>query len=161
MKVAMPLKIKNRQEVFTHKLDGVFRHFPIGTMRDIAETYANMCDEIIACTSPIASYAAEHIRKNMGIEQVRLDRLKEPYLSQPIIAIQWEDDKKVTIIDGNHRYLKLHDAGKKTIRCYVFKQAAWEQLLIPLSDSDERLQGNSGVIEQEQQMEAEYANQPG
>lgn len=154
MKVSMPIEYP--QETFTHKDDdGVFRTFLCGTMKRVAAQYGARCPDIMPVTLPIEAGAVEHIRKNMGIEQNRLDRLVSPYLHTPLIGILWPPDNKITtIIDGNHRIVKLHDTGENSIRMYVFRHPFWEKFLLPIPDdkAEQRLTLPSGVIEFENRL---------
>lgn len=148
MKIEIPMELNQKEEIFTHKDDdGTIRHFPSGAMNRIALEYAGKTDQISCVVIPLCDKVADHIRKNMGIEQSRIDRLVPPYIDMPIIGILWEDDKSLTIIDGNHRYLKLIEMGRKEIRVFAFKQELWEQMLLPLAIGEDALHRPSGVIE--------------
>lgn len=153
MMITLPgRKLGDKEQVFTHKDDdGKLRTFPTQYMNEIAQEYGGHCDDIIMAELPVYKHVADHIRAKMGIEQPRLDRLVSPWLEKPLIGIFWQDNKTMTIVDGNHRMVKLYETGAKTMRVYIFKYPFWEQLLLPLSEETQLgvLSNNSGIIEHE------------
>ncbi len=151
MKVAF--EIQNRQQVFTHKDDdGAMRTFLVGTMNEFASKYGHVCEDVIGAMVPITSNVIFHIKERMGIEQARLDRLCSPHLEQPLIGILWPPDNKVmTIVDGNHRAIRLWEKGEQTMKIWCFKYPFWEQFLLKREVSEEVLTGYSGIIEHELQ----------
>lgn len=124
------------EEVFTHKDDdGEIRHFPVRQMFKLAIEMIGKTPEIIAANFPLMPDVGKHIKKNMGIEKDRVRRLKEPYLSKPMIGVLWGDNPTdpVTIIDGNHRYIRLLKEGRVSADIFIFKKSLWQQMLIPLN----------------------------
>lgn len=146
------IELSPREECFTHKdEDGTFRSFPIDSMFAFATRYARMLPEISAICAPLPpQQTLDFIRKNMGIEQERLDRLVSPYLERPLVAIRWKCGN-LTVIDGNHRLLKLHEMGIPEYRVYVFEYPFWEQFLINLSADENTLKKPSGMLERDRQ----------
>lgn len=144
-----------RGEVFTHRDDdGVYRHFPAKAMFDFAEKHHKELPLVICRrTVEIGEKGYIHIKTNMGIEQARLDRLCEPYLSQPIVGIQWGDlEPGFTVIDGNHRTVKLWEAGIKKVELYLFRRVLWEEMLIDIDPRiyvEKLLGGDSGILKYE------------
>ena len=131
-RVEIKIDLKNpAEEIFTHELDGVLRHFPIRAMRQMAEQYGGKVREIIATQANVVKKTARHIKENMGIEKWRLKRLCEPYLDEPIIMVRWESGEH-TIIDGNHRYVKYHWLNRAFIKAYIFLPEAWKPFLLDL-----------------------------
>jgi hypothetical protein len=140
------------QQVFTHRDDeNVFRHFPVDTMFSVAIGLAEAGKSGVRCVKgPLEPETAAYMRTNQGIEQERIDRLCPPYLDAPLLAIDWGDKEGVTIIDGNHRYVKKSERGDKYIDVIIFDRFLWEQFLCPLPDDPNYLTKYSGVIEREQ-----------
>lgn len=162
--IAARLKIWNRQECFTHieGETGKSRTFLIGTMKEFIKDYP-ACKEIIHATVPIDRKIADYLRTNAGIEQPRLDRLVDPYLSEPIIGILWKNGE-TTVIDGNHRIVKMVEAGRSEIDCHLFRYPFWEHFITPDDVSqrlvaDGALTGDSNVIAYEQGADLPFGGQ--
>lgn len=152
---ALGIEVKNPQEVFTHlDNEGVPRTFLCETMRLFCETYA--CSEIKRVRIPLTKELADYMRSNHGVEQDRIDRLVDPYLSRPVIAISWADVEplEVTIIDGAHRVVKNFEAGLTELNCFVFLPDFWENFMLSEDVSRQLIDEGflnrvSGVIENE------------
>lgn len=115
-------------EIFTHVDEDAaqtVRHFNATKMRDFART----SQEVKRHNVVLEKDQVEFIRRNRGIEQPRLDRLIEPYLSQPIIFIEFEPGLHLTI-DGHHRIVRNFDDGKETLLGYEFPYGLWQQFLV-------------------------------
>lgn len=142
----------SKSECFTHiDDDGTYRHFPVEVMYKIGQQWGGKCRQIELCPIPITPKQAEWIRRKAGIEQDRLARLISPYLERPMIGIMWPEGT-LTLIDGNHRYIKLHEAGVTEAPCYIFMYPAWESLLIELpNDRELTVDKRSGLIERERE----------
>ena len=134
------IPVKDPQEIFTHLENdtGIARTFLIETMTQFARE--NLGDPLfglvlVGTDIPLKLEVAAYLRSNQGIEQNRIDRLKNPYLRQPIIAISWGQDEngtdEITVIDGNHRYVKRAERGDKTIPCIIFRRQLWEIFWLP------------------------------
>lgn len=61
----------------------------------------------------------EFIRERRGVEQHKIDRLCEPYLSMPCLGF-WMPDGSCLTVDGHHRIVKNFEAGEKTYKIVVF-----------------------------------------
>lgn len=151
---SITVDIQQFDQFFTHKDDdGTLRHFAVDAMYRFAEKLAGICPDIICATVTMKSFPIDFIRREMGIEQPRLDRLIEPYLSKPMVAIQWDPcegwpNGTMTLVDGNHRVVRLSELGAQTVRVFMFKQALWEQFLIDILNYDEAaLKQDSRVLE--------------
>jgi hypothetical protein len=151
MKVEFEVKIP--QQIFTHlDNDGVARTFLVETMQEFYKKYPN-CSELIFAMAPVDQKLSDYLRARQGIEQPRVDRLVEPWLSEPVIGILWEDGE-TTIIDGNHRIVKSVEVGRSHVRAVLFKHPFWEQFLLP-EDITKRaieagcLTNDSNIIEKE------------
>lgn len=147
MKVEAKIKFHSRQECFTHKDDnGTVRTFPIQTMREFVNDYPS-CADLIHTRIPIDPKTVQFIKEKMGIEQDRLDRLVDPYLHQPAIGILWECGRITTIIDGNHRMVKLHELGETKIRIHLFQRPLWEHFILPVDVGADVFTRRSNMIE--------------
>lgn len=120
MKIKMT--VRDNQELFTHRdgNNGRERTFLVGTMQDFVAKYPG-CDQIVPSLVDITADTVYYIRSHMGIEQERIDRLAEPWLSMPGLAIIWPQNGEVTMVDGNHRAVRLFESGVFKIQCYAFK----------------------------------------
>ena len=136
--------IIERGECFTHKdNDGTYRTFLIEPMRAWAKK------TIKPIVFPFPQYLYDHIMQDMGIEEDRVKRLREPFLSEPLVSIQWPDET-LTIVDGNHRAVKLFRQKNLTLCSYVIPYPVWEQFLaVSVQDPEELLHRRSGMIEHE------------
>lgn len=150
--IEMEFGLPGDAEVFTHHdgATGVVMTFLSGFMFRFAEANHEHTECIKLLTLNIDPGHVENTLRNKGIEQERLDRLIEPYLSRPCVGCMWDNKGGVNIIDGHHRIVKLHQAAVKTFRAYVFHPLMWKQFLIELPDAKERLTLPSRVIEYEQ-----------
>lgn len=59
------------------------------------------------------------IREKRGVEQHKIDRLCEPYLSMPCLGF-WMPDGSCLTVDGHHRIVKNFENGEKTYKIVVF-----------------------------------------
>ena len=122
------VECSERDEIFTHQdpETGEIRRFNSTKMYHYAAARAG----VVECLELLldAKYA-EFIRRNRGIESWKLARLKEPYLSRPIIMVELPNGHQLTV-DGHHRWVRKHDLGHKVIRTYWFHAGQWEQFLI-------------------------------
>ena len=86
------IDVKPRQEIFTHldKGSGVARTFLIETMMQFCLEYGHFDvfkGMLIPPRQPLERKVAQYLRTNQGIEQERIDRLKEPFISIPSIRL--------------------------------------------------------------------------
>lgn len=141
------LKIENAQECFTH-YDGdndIYRTFMIGTMNHFVADYP-FSPMLVRKQIEITPEIVDYTRKQCGIEQARVDRMKEPYLSKPIIAILWPDKPSdgVTVVDGNHRIVRLWDMGVRKVNTVIFHPDLWKHLILP-PDAQKRFLAHEGL----------------
>lgn len=157
VKTEAKIILHDKQEIFTHyDDDGIVRVFLVGTMKTFIDDYPH-CADVTHIHAPIMDHHTAHIKTNGGIEPERLERLVDPYLSEPCIGIRWNDkDKSILIVDGNHRILKLHEQGKTSFRLHVVDHPLWENFLMPeemhegyLEKHPNPLTDPSGVLEHE------------
>lgn len=149
------LSIK-QQEMFTHSDDGTLRMFYVGEMNRFITEYPR-CTELLFYKMKIEKRVVKHINDNMGIEKKRLRRLKAPYLSAPCIGILWEGSNTMTIVDGNHRIVKLDKQNKSFVNVVVFKYPFWENFLLPddivqaMAKKEDLINRDSRLIEWERE----------
>jgi len=152
------LKYPEPCEMFTHlDTDGVLRMFFVGTMRLFAEDYPK-CPGIKFIRAPIDERLIQHLEKKAGIEDERIARLTEPYISRPAIGIMWPDDT-TTIVDGNHRAVALWRKGVREFPMVIFACGFWKHFT--LTDEEQAraielkpdpLNTYSGIIEVEKKL---------
>lgn len=119
-------------EIFTHidPHDGEVRHFNATVMARIA-------DEGLKCGAAQLVNAAfdddymEFCKTGAGLEQWKLDRLVEPYLSMPIIGIKMYDGS-VLMVDGHHRMMKHWLAGARTYKIVIFRYEVLDHFLVEM-----------------------------
>lgn len=124
--------------------------FAVCLMNQFIEKEGDSCHLIKLKTQPIEPPHVENTRRNKGIEQDRLDRLVEPYLSKPCIGALWTPEGGINIVDGHHRIIKRHDMGLKTFDVWIFHPLIWRQFLLDMPGAKDRMSGPSGMIEHEQ-----------
>lgn len=161
--IILGIEVKDPQEIFTHleKDTNIARTFLVETMLEFALRYAGdpLFDQLLVCARvPLKREVAAYLRTNQGIEEDRLARLRDPYLDAPIMAISWgleEGADNITVIDGNHRYVKKAERGDESINVFIFRQDLWEQFILPRHLSEKLVNEGfldrvSGMIEREQ-----------
>jgi hypothetical protein len=158
------MKIPDVQQTYTHQdTDGTMRMFMVGSMQLFIEDYPD-CKLFKKITADITPDFVVWAREKQGIEQARLDRLCEPYISKPCIGILW-DDGSLHVVDGNHRMVRLFELGRKTTEIYVFAPQLWPSFVLPKEEMEavlrntmrDPLKGYSGIIEAEEKY-AGYAS---
>lgn len=124
-------QLKGRQEIFSFEdyTTGEKMIFAATAMNQFAEQYAGQVDTIQTLSIRIDPEHVDIIKTRRGIEQPRLDRMTPEYRDKPIIGAFAQDGSFITV-DGNHRFIKRHEAGFKNIRAYCFKYPFWRQFLI-------------------------------
>lgn len=159
----VPLEVFPGDQIFTHTDDdGVKRTFFTSAMQRVAAKYGGRCEQIIAGIMPMNDETVHRIKTQIGVEQARVDRLVEPYLSMPVIGIQWPGKlvggkSVVTIVDGNHRIVKLAQLGRPHYNCFVFTHPFWEEFL---SARVHEIGPHSGIIEAERKFGCGIASSP-
>lgn len=140
------MEIKLPQETFTHYNgdENTWITFLVETMKEFAEKYSDSND-VVKMNIPINKELAVYNRKNRGIEQDRIDRLKTPYLFKPVIAVEMpqyssSSEMEVMVVDGNHRITKLAEIGRRKIPTYLFKYPFWRNFILPEDAQQEMLE---------------------
>ena len=113
------------EEIFEWVLNGDHKFFNITRLR--AYLAENPVAELV--TADVTAQQAEFIIKNRGIEKRKLDRLRKPWLSQPILALLMADGTTL-IVDGHHRYVKLHMEGRTILEALIVPYEIGERFLV-------------------------------
>lgn len=114
-------------EIFTH-VDpdtGQVRHFNATAMY----VYATVAGHIEKLTLPLNDQIVEFVKRERGIEQPRVKRLKEPYLSRPIVAVHMADGSTLTV-DGHHRIVRRWADGLTEVDAYCYQVGEWDDFLV-------------------------------
>lgn len=163
MNSILGIAVKNPQQIFTHLENDTnkSRTFLVDTMMEFAIKHGAdpiFSELLIPTTIPLELEVAQYLRTNQGIEEDRLRRLVNPYLQRPGIAISWGKDEAgadiITLVDGNHRYVKKAERGDQYINVFIFRQELWEQFILPEFMSDRLVREGflhrvSNIIERE------------
>lgn len=123
-------------EVFTHITPaGTVRHFSIDKLKELIVAlvarygYAN-----VIRSAMIPEDQVTFIRQHRGIEQEKLDRLCEPWLSQPVILCEIPDengvDRHLVTVDGHHRIVRCFDDGRKSVAAALLPEVVWSLALV-------------------------------
>jgi hypothetical protein len=85
--------------------------------------------EVECIEIPIEAGRFQKMRQRGLIQESRLNRLCEPYLSRPGLLIVLPEGRDV-LIDGHHRYTRRSEFGKTDFCCYRLKPGQWERFVI-------------------------------
>lgn len=91
--------------------------------------YAIKSGKIERFEVPLSASWIDYCRKYRGIEQPRLDRLREPYLSIPAVFVALPDGTHLAV-DGHHRMVKRFELGYDSIEGYVFTLIQAQRFLV-------------------------------
>lgn len=123
------LEMPDQGECFTFDDgEGGVTTFAVCLMNKVVELHLARCPLIKIVTQPILPDHVAHVRRKMGIEQDRIDRLVEPYISKPFLGVIFE--KRPTgfsLIDGNHCLIKKHERGDTTYEVAIWHWKMWRQ----------------------------------
>lgn len=118
-------------EIFTHIADnGIVRNFNASAM--FRKWQKTPCVRLIECEMDPEFVA--FIRERRGVEQGKLDRLREPFLSIPVVGVEFPDGSTLTV-DGHHRLVRLHERGDKTYRMIHFPLGTWGDFIVEVQGS--------------------------
>jgi hypothetical protein len=114
-------------EIFTHHdpRTGRSRSWNATAMYNYAVRVQN---KIALAMLDIEPHIVEMCRTQRGVEQWKLDRLREPFLSLPIVMAELED-RTWLMVDGNHRYVRRSEVGFTSIQAYLFAFDQWKPFL--------------------------------
>ena len=143
------LRITDAEEARVHKTaKGEEFVFSITAMQKFITEFHADTDWLLHAEIPVTAETAQDIRQNYGVEQHRLDRLVEPFISRlPLLAIAYSDEEPYTynIIDGSHRYVKHHELGYTTVKAHLFLPSLWRQMVMPVKVPPETYTAFSGI----------------
>lgn len=120
-------------EVFTHiSDDGTVRHFnPSAMYRAVPKLLIEGRVQRIRAEMDLGF--VDFILRRRGVESPKLSRMKEPYLSIPIIGAEMADGTVLTV-DGHHRLVVLARKDVKTYEMFLFPQKEWEAFLVDMPE---------------------------
>ena len=81
---------------------------------------------------------ADLLLRTRDIEEWRVERLAEPWLSLPMLAVEVEKEHTVTV-DGHHRFVRWHRRGDKTFKIVRVEKGHWERFKVDGMDDLEKL----------------------
>lgn len=117
-------------EIFTHIDDDTreIRHFNATRLaRDagmlVAAGYASLY------TVPMDHEFIALVEKYRGIEEWKVARLCDPYLSAPVLGVEMEDGQVLTV-DGHHRLVRHAREGREMYGMYVICAGRWLEYLV-------------------------------
>lgn len=115
-------------EIFTHHdpVTGLSRSWNATAMFNHAIRFPTQIQRV---TLDIEPHIVEICRTKRGVEQWKLDRLCDPYLSFPIVMAELENRMHL-MVDGNHRYVRRSEMGYTSIQAYLFSRSQWEPFLV-------------------------------
>ena len=145
MRVKVKIDFLPTDETFVFREDstGDMLYFGISAMERFAKKYAGRCEQCQMMKAPITGELIRIINERAGIERAHLDRMPDERLRDPVMGVEW-DDGTVTIVDGNHRLMKLHQRGIALVNMYLFKNPFWRTFLQEMSGGQEFLHDHYG-----------------
>lgn len=103
-------------EIFEHvDMNGVHRFFNITELYPYAVEHG---EPIISAVAPAVRYA-----EKCGVEEWKIERLCEPYLSRPVLGVLFPDGT-THLVDGSHRIMRLWRDGVRDFKMYRVKSLA-------------------------------------
>lgn len=117
-----------------HPFDEIFEHRDehTGERRffNATKLAAYAVEHGLACKVDFGAEFVRFIEKHRGVEEWKIQRLCEPYLSEPITAIEMEDGSTLTV-DGHHRTVRhFRDTGKTEMCAYRLSLGQWEPFVV-------------------------------
>lgn len=120
-------------EIFSHvDEEGVERHFNATKMREWALLHLNNVELL---TVPIDPSYISFIVHARGVEDGKINRMREPYLSQPVLGVHFPDGSTLTV-DGHHRLVKRFMLGMPLYDIIRFPLGTWERFLVHMTPQD-------------------------
>jgi hypothetical protein len=128
-----PFDIDYSEQIFTHinHDDGVQRHYYINKLYEMA-----VADPVGFPLQNIELEAsvASHISRTKGIDRKHVKNMSPKRAMEPGLILLF-DEQLLTVIDGNHRYLKRLSMGRTHMRFYVFTEAEARPAKLILPDA--------------------------
>jgi len=122
-------------EIFTHVLDGKVSHSNASAM---ARSVEGMSPPVICARVAMDYEFVDFVTRHRGVEEWKVLRLCEPYLSLPIIGVTMADGSVLTV-DGHHRLVALARAKRQEVKMYIFPLGTWGPFVledVPIEFSD-------------------------
>jgi hypothetical protein len=131
------LQVGVRDEVFTHAdEDGTIRHFN-ATRLFAAIVYGKVADfELISFDLTLDQY--EFMMAHRGVEEPRVARLREPYLSAPGVLCHLPTGRQL-LIDGTHRFVRRYRDGLRLMLAFLVPESEWCRYLVHMPPEIERV----------------------
>lgn len=119
-------------EIFSHvDPDGTLYHFNATKIFDWAIDHL---DEVKCGKMALDASMIDHVLKNKGIEEWKVERLTEPYASLPVLGVEMDPGDsstgKTLTIDGNHRIVRNWRDGKTEVMIVVVPFGKWDRFLV-------------------------------
>ena len=113
-------------EVFTHEDPdtGVVRRFNATHM--VRYAISHRFDPALVA---VDENTVQFMRISRGIEAWKVKRLKEPYLSRPVLLVEYGDGTHLCV-DGHHRIVRRWDDGLREVMAWIFPKGEWDQFVI-------------------------------
>lgn len=102
-------------------------HFDATVLNRWALTHFKECD----CFTCVIDEGLRAANKRQGIEQWKVDRLKEPYLSRPVLSVEM-DGGTTQVVDGNHRIARFIKDGIDEVKMIRVPLGKWEWCLVKM-----------------------------
>lgn len=116
-------------ELFTHiSDDGLVRHFNASAMARCMDVMVLNKDAELVIAEMDPEFVT-FIKERRGVEPWKVSRLKEPFLSLPLIGACMEDGSVLTV-DGHHRMVVLHSMKRTSYPIYLVRLGAWAPFLV-------------------------------
>lgn len=117
-------------EIFTHIDEGTGAVMHINASAMIRNVEQHLKDgSAEACMVEMDHEYVKYVRENRGVEQWKIDRLVEPFLSMPAVGV-WTPDGSCLTVDGHHRMVRWAERGDETYRIVIFSWATLALYLV-------------------------------
>ena len=116
-------------QIFSHldPDDGRTRHFHIPKLAQLIRQYADACELI---EYGITDEQVEFVIRTHNIDDGHVvNRITPDSLEQPGIICAFPDETEL-LVDGNHRFVARHRAGKTMMRFWKVPYPLWEKSLV-------------------------------
>jgi hypothetical protein len=115
--------VTENHEIFEwhNEIDDTWLHFDATELNRWALTHLSECE----CFTCIIDDGLKDHNKKQGIEDWKVERLKEPYLSWPVLSVMMKDGTTQTV-DGNHRIARCIRDGIDEVKMIRVPLGKWE-----------------------------------
>lgn len=139
-------ELNMREKIFTHISDDWGEIvFAVNRLKKavIGELNAERLSWVCIAIEPSL---AKYIFKFNGIEGHRLTRISEFNLDEPLLFCDKEG--KQILVDGNHRYVRRYQLGKREALAVIVPEALWKDFVVtglPEGTPEELMKRFSGI----------------